>query len=434
MMKNETVFALSTSSGKAAIAVVRISGSRAFEVVKELAGTIPPPRTVTLRSLKYKNELIDRALLICFKEKASYTGEDMVEFHIHGSMAVIDSLSEVLSVGFSLGFADPGEFTRRALENGCMDLSQVEGLLDLINSETKEQKSQSLKVLSGVIGEKSDEWRSTLVRSIALAEVMIDFSEEEVPKSTISDILVLVNSLVDKLANELKDSKSLELIRDGFDVTIIGKPNAGKSSLLNYLAGKEKAIVSEKAGTTRDIIELAIDLKGFRVNFFDTAGIHEATDEIEKIGIDRTRLKAIQSNMCVFLIGANDRVEDFGLVVKETDIIFSSKSDLGKQSIHPGISTKSGEGIPTMLENISKNILKSTSYSGILINKRHKTVVKNTLSCLELVRRELNSSDVQIELVAENLRRAIMELDFLVGKINVEDVLGDIFSSFCIGK
>ena len=433
-MTKKTVFALSTSSGKAAIAVIRISGPRSFEVVRKLVGSVPAPRTAVLRSLRYKDELIDRALLICFKANSSYTGEDMVEFHIHGSIAVINSLSEVLSVGFNLDVADPGEFTRRALENGCMDLSQVEGLLDLINSETKEQKNQSLRVLSGIIGNKSHSWRTTILSSLALAEVMIDFSEEDVPKSTVSDILMLVKSLIDELMCELQNSNSLELIRDGFDVTIIGKPNVGKSSLLNYLAGTEKAIVSEKSGTTRDIIELGIDLNGFRVNFFDTAGIHESTDEIEVIGIQRARVKALHSNMRVFLISDNDILDDFGVVVKETDIIFSSKSDLGKYCVHPGISSKSGEGVSEMLEHISKSIEKSTSYSGILINKRHKKVIKSTIRYLKLVCLELKSSEVQIEIVAENLRLAIMELDFLVGKINVEDVLGDIFSSFCIGK
>ena len=433
-MTKQTVFALSTSSGKAAIAVVRISGSRSFEVVRELVGSVPPPRTAVLRSLRYKDELVDRALVICFKENASYTGEDMVEFHIHGSMAVIDYLSEVLSVGFNLGVADPGEFTRRALENGCMDLSQVEGLLDLINSETKEQKNQSLKVLSGVIGNKTNGWRTAIINSLALAEVMIDFSEEEVPKNTIGDILMSVKSLIDELGGELKHSNSLELIREGFDVTIVGKPNVGKSSLLNYLAGKEKAIVSEKSGTTRDIIELGIDLKGFRVNLFDTAGIHDSTDEIEIIGIERAKIKASQAHMRVFLLSEDDEVEDFGIIVKKTDIIFCAKSDLGKSSVHPGISSKSGEGVSKMLNKISKNIYKSTSYSGVLINKRHKTVIKSTISLLKRACLELKKPEVQIEIVAEDLRLAIMELDFLVGKINVEDVLGDIFSSFCIGK
>ena len=433
-MTNKTVFALSTSPGKSAIAVIRVSGHRAFEVVKELTGSIPPLRTVVLRSLKYNNELLDRALLICFKEKSSYTGEDMVEFHIHGSMAVINSVSEVLSVGFDLTVADPGEFTRRALENGCMDLSQVEGLLDLINSETKEQKNQSLKALSGVIGDKSSEWRRVILSALALAEVMIDFSDEDVPKNTVIDILRLVNTLIDELAFELKGSRALELIQDGFDVTIIGKPNVGKSSLLNYLAGKEKAIVSEKAGTTRDIIELSIDLKGFRVNFFDTAGIHQATDQIEKIGIERAQRQAALSNMRVFLINQNDNIEEFGVDVKKTDLVFVAKSDLKPPSEHLGISSKTGEGVPILLEEILKSIIKSTSYSGVLINKRHMKVVRSTVCCLELVRKELKDSNFQIEIVAENLRLAIVELDFLVGRINVEDVLGAIFSSFCIGK
>ena len=433
-MIKETIFALSTSPGKAGIAIIRVTGSRSFKIVENLTGSVPLPRVVSLRRLKYENELIDQALLVCFKSTASYTGEDMVEFHVHGSMAVIKALSEVLSHGFNLRIADPGEFTRRALENGCMDLSQVEGLLDLINSETKEQKNQSLKVLSGAIGDKSKNWRRTILSSLALAEVMIDFSDEDVPGNTVDDILSLVNSLVGTLNMEIKGSKSLRLIRGGFDVTIIGRPNIGKSSLLNYLAGTEKAIVSEKAGTTRDIIELSIDLCGFRVNFFDTAGIHKSMDLIEQIGIDRAKAKAAQSNMRIFLINPSDVVKDFGVEIKETDIILHAKSDIGKSSVYPGISSKTGEGVQDLLKKISKNIDLSTSYSSVLINDRHIQVIRNTISCLNLVRLELKKSEVQIEIVAENLRLAIMELDFLVGKINVEDVLGDIFSSFCIGK
>ena len=433
-MPKETIFALSTALGKAGIAIVRVSGSKSFDVIKKLAGVVPSPRVATLCTLKFKNDLIDRALIICFRANASYTGEDMVEFHIHGGAAVISGLLEVLSSGFYLTVANPGEFTRRALENGCMDLSQVEAVIDLINSETKEQRNQSLKMLSGIIGDKSKSWRGSILSALALVEVMIDFSDEEVPDSTVVEALLLVNMLLDELSVELDVSKSLELVRQGFDVTIIGKPNVGKSSLLNYLAGREKAIVSEEAGTTRDIIELSIDLKGFRVNFFDTAGIHASNDKVELIGIEKARKKALSSNITIFLVNPNEFAKDFGIVSKPTDMIFCAKSDVQKHLIYSGISSQTGDGVSEMLEEISTRLIKSVSYSGVLVNERHRRIITSTLGFLKLAKDELKSSELRIEIVAEHLRLAILELDFLVGKINVEDVLGDIFSSFCIGK
>ena len=263
---------------------------------------------------------------------------------------------------------------------------------------------------------------------------MIDFSDEDVPSSTISEIEALVNSLVAEFECEMAASRSAALVRDGFDVTIVGQPNVGKSSLLNYLAGKEKAIVSEQAGTTRDIIELSIDLKGYRVNFYDTAGIRSTEDTLEKIGIDRALKKAALSHMRVFLLNPNDIVEDFGVVIEPADLILCAKCDLQSHAKYSGVSSATGDGVEDMLSKILNNIMKSDGYSSILINERHKKITERTLVFLRLVLEEIDLTEARIEIVAENLRLAIVELDFLVGKINVEDVLGDIFSSFCIGK
>ena len=433
-MEIKTIFALSTAPGKAGLAVVRLSGNESFQVIKRLSGSVPPPRKAVLRKLIYDSEFIDQAIVICFSAKQSYTGEDMVEFHIHGSSAVLRNLTEVLVSNFGLIAAAPGEFTRRALENEKMDLLQVEGLLDLINSETKQQKKQALRSLTGKNSNKSNKWREKLVSALAYIELMIDFTEEDVPSDTIKEISDIVLWLSDVLETELQSYKSSELIRDGYDVTIIGKPNVGKSSLLNYLAGKEKAIVSEHAGTTRDIIELSIDLQGYQVNFFDTAGIHRTDDLIEQIGITRAIEKASSSHVRIFLLENNDLEDSLQVKARPNDIICGAKSDIWQHPNRLNISAKTGEGVEKLLEEIRKRITQETQLTSILINERHKDIIKCALSYLNITKRELKRNNLQIEIVAENLRLATVQLDLLIGKINVEDVLGSIFASFCIGK
>ena len=433
-MENNTIFALSTSPGKAGIAIIRLSGSKAFAIVKELIGSVPPPKIAKVCYLSYLDELIDQALVICFKEKNSYTGEDVAEFHVHGSNAVIKKLFNVLENDFGLSIANPGEFTRRALENGCLDLSQVESVIDLINAETEAQQKQALRVLSGSIGYKTNEWRHRLVNMLSYCEVMIDFSDEEVPGNTINEIEENLIQLLTDLEKELKNHKCSELVRDGFDIVIIGKPNVGKSSLLNYLAGKEKAIVSEHAGTTRDLIEVSIDLGGYRINFFDTAGIHKSDNPVEKIGIDKAIRKSKEAYMRIFLLENND-ISDFPHIkCQPNDLQFGAKSDLQDHKLHSGISGKTGDGVDTMLENIKNKIAYETRYSSILTNERHKKIIERTISSLYLVQNEIMSDNLKIEIVAECVRASIIQLDLLIGKINVEDVLGNIFSSFCIGK
>ena len=433
-MRSETIFALSTAAGKAGIAIIRISGEKAFEAVKKLAGSVPSARNAVFRKLVYNDELVDQAIVVCFPAKNSYTGEDLAEFHIHGSNAIIQELSDILSCGLNLSFAKPGEFTQRALENGKMDLSQVEAVIGLIEAETKEQKKQSLNVLSGGINNKATEWRGLLVQALGLVEVMIDFSDQDIEANFKGEINVLIIKLISYLEKELTQYKSSEIIRDGYDITIIGKPNVGKSSLLNYIAGKEKAIVSSYAGTTRDIIELGIDLQGYRVNFFDTAGIHKTDNIVEGIGIEKAIKKAKDSNMRIFLLENNDIADQFFIKVQPNDLILSAKVDIHKPEELLGISAKTGEGIDNMLDLIFKRIKNETVSSSVLINIRHKSLIKNAVKSLYSSKDELDETNFQIEIVAEYLRSAIVQLDLLVGKINVEDILGAIFSKFCIGK
>ena len=263
---------------------------------------------------------------------------------------------------------------------------------------------------------------------------MIDFTDQDVPSNTLIEINAIIKLLSKRLNKELKSYKSVELIRDGFDITIIGKPNVGKSSLLNYLAGREKAIVSDYAGTTRDLIELSIDLKGYQVNFFDTAGVHNSSDPVEKIGITRAIKKAQESDLRIFLLENNDIPEQFNITVKSQDLFYSPKADLKGKLKYAGISGKTGKGVDDMLETVSKRLLSEVKSNSVLINERHRNILKNIIVTLSTSEKELEKEFVEVEILAEHFRSIINQFDLLIGKINVEEVLGSIFSSFCIGK
>ena len=433
-MSKDTIFALSTSPGKSGIAIIRVSGPSSFSVVENLTGSCPPLRKATLRYLKYNSEVLDRALVICFAAGASFTGENMAEFHIHGSFAVIKGVTEVLSEGLQLRCAEPGEFTRRALENGRLDLVQAEGLAELINSETKEQKKQSIKIIAGALSNKTNEWREKLLAALSLLEVMIDFSDEDVPTNTTSEVRGILDFLITDLLAELNNYKTAEIVRDGYDVAILGKPNVGKSSLLNFIAGSEKAIVTDQAGTTRDIIEVKIDIDGYAVNFYDTAGIQETDDAVEKIGIERAIKRSKTVDLRIFLVEPDELLEKFQDFMKKGDLVFCAKGDIQEFPPYPGISSKTGEGTEILLKKIKRNISKAGCYSSILLNERHKRAIIETLSYLKCVQKELENKVVRVEIAAEEVRAAIAEIDVLVGKINVEDILGRVFSTFCIGK
>ena len=434
MKNNDTIFALSTVPGKAGIAIVRLTGPESLTVVEKLTGSTPAYRKAVLRELRYDGETVDTAIVICSALGSSYTGEEMVEFHIHGSLAIVKSLIEVLGDRLGLRNAEPGEFTKRALENDRLDLTQVEGLSNLLNAQTKAQKNQSLMLLSGRLGGKVSQWRERLLSSISLIEIMIDFSDQDVPRNTVQQVKDIVRVLKIELKLELNGYKKAAIIRDGYDVAIIGKPNVGKSSLLNFLAGTDKAIVSDQEGTTRDIIELSIDLNGYAVKFFDTAGLQDTEDEVEKIGIMKTRKRARDSNIRMFLLNPGDTIDDFKDISKKGDLFFCCKSDIQVYYPYDGISSKTGAGVKGMLEHIEKKLQNHASYSSVLTNERHRVAGKKTLRLMEAAERHLAMDNCQIEIVAEEIRSAIVEIDLLVGKISVEDMLGRIFSSFCIGK
>lgn len=427
----DTIFALASARGKSGVAVVRISGPSAVSAAIQLAGTLPEPHRTALRVLRDGNgDELDQALVLRFAAGHSFTGEDVVELHLHGSAATINAVLRNLEGFPDLRPAEAGEFTRRALENGQLDLAQVEGLADLIDAETEAQRKQALRVLSGAIGAASEVWRSKLIRAAALLEATIDFADEEVPVDVTPEVLELIDAVAGDLKTEIVRTNMAERIRDGFEVAIIGAPNVGKSTLLNALAGREAAITSEFAGTTRDVIEVRMDLRGLPVTVLDTAGLRDSEDAVEAIGISRARDRAAGADLRVFLI-EDDLPRD--VLRQPDDIVVAAKGDL-RSSDGPSVSGKTGAGVVELMDRIATILSARFANPGIAIRERHRTAMQRASESLESARIELEGGPDRSELAAENLRRAIRALDSLVGRVDVEDLLDEIFASFCIGK
>ncbi|EAQ14095.1 tRNA modification GTPase trmE [Maritimibacter alkaliphilus HTCC2654] len=422
----DTIFALASARGKAGVAVIRVSGPDAFSAGEVLAGALPPARTTGLRTLRNGNDPIDEALVLSFSEGASFTGEPVVEFHLHGSTAVVSSVLSTLSSVPGLRMAEPGEFTRRAMENERLDLAQVEGLADLIDSETEAQRKQALRVLSGALGDKTSQWRKDLVRATALLEATIDFADEEVPVDVSPEVLDLVDRTLAGVRTETAGARISERIRDGFEVAIVGAPNAGKSTLLNALAGRDAAITSEVAGTTRDVLEVRMDLAGLPVTILDTAGLRESEDVIERLGIERAKARAADADLRIFLLSG----EVLPMDPMDGDIVVQGKSDL----TGTGISGKTGEGLDFLVEQITSVLSERASHAGTAIRERHRVALSMAQVALENARIEVQSGSERSELAAEELWSAIRALDALMGRVDVEVVLDEIFASFCLGK
>ena len=332
---SDTIFALASAPGKAGVSIFRISGSGAQDIAIKLCGNVPICRG--LRVLRYNETVLDKVLVLSFKQGASFTGEDVIEFHCHGSPAVVATISDSLSaVGARL--ADPGEFTRRALQNERLDLCQVEGLSDLIEAETEVQRRQAYALMDGGLTDKVDRWRANLVRATALVEVTIDFVDEDVPVDVSVEVNTLISSVVRDLQSEIEGSFVAERVREGFEVAIIGPPNIGKSTLLNTLAGRQAAITSEIAGTTRDVIEVRMDLNGIPVTILDTAGLRETKDKIEELGVVLARKRAELADLRVFLT-LDGKTIGLGVDPGSDDLVLRGKADDGG-----GISGKTGAG------------------------------------------------------------------------------------------
>lgn len=423
----DTIFALASGAGRAGISVVRISGPQAEEIAGTLMNNVPETRGV--RVLTDNSGLqLDQALVLHFLKSNSFTGEPVVELHLHGSPAIVSAVHASLAHAGGRQ-AEAGEFTRRALENGKLDLAQVEGLADLIDAETESQRRQAMRVFAGGLGELAETWRKDLIRAAALVEATIDFADEDVPVDVFPEVRMLLSQVVEGMATQMSGVGIAERIRDGFEVAIVGAPNVGKSTLLNRLAGRDAAITSEVAGTTRDVIEVRMDLGGLPVTLLDTAGIRQTTDIVEKIGVDRALNRAANADLRVFLVDGNEKPVE---MVQDGDIVLAAKADQ-----HPdrpkGVSGLTGEGVDQLVEQISRTLGDRAQGAGLAIRERHRDAMKAATVRIMEVQAAISQGE-PIDLVAEDIRQAIRAVDMIVGRVDVEDLLDEIFSSFCIGK
>lgn len=430
----DTVYALASARGRAGVAVIRVSGPLAFDAARRLAGRVPPLRQAVLMALRDADGgPLDSALVLAFAEGGSFTGETTVEFQLHGATTTVDAVLRVLS-GFD-GFraAEPGEFTRRALANGRMDLAQVEGLADLLESETEAQRKQALRVLSGAIGERSAGWRRDLIRAAALLSATIDFADEEVPVDVTPEVTVLVAGVLVALDREIAGFGAAERIREGFEVAIVGAPNAGKSTLLNALAGREAAITSEYAGTTRDVIEVRMDIGGLAVTMLDTAGLRETAEPVERIGIDRAVARAEAADLRLFL---RSGAEALPVAARAGDIEAIGKADLvdARDCGVLYISGVTGEGLGELVSRIGEALGDRVAGAGIMVRERHRVAILRAAEALRRVLADVAWGAERVEIAADELRSAVQALDSLIGRVDVEDLLDEIFASFCIGK
>ncbi|MBR9650421.1 tRNA uridine-5-carboxymethylaminomethyl(34) synthesis GTPase MnmE [Thalassovita aquimarina] len=427
----DTIFALATAHGKAGVAVIRVSGPLAHAAGERLAGMLPDPRKAGLRLLRDGQGVrLDEALVLTFPDKSSFTGEAVVELQLHGSVAVVASVLRELGNMDGLRQAEPGEFTRRALENGRLDLAQVEGLADLIEAETEAQRRQALRVLSGDLGNWAEEWRRDLIRAASLLEATIDFADEDIPVDVSPEVNELLDRVIASLSKEIAGVSAAERVRTGFEVAIVGAPNVGKSTLLNALAGRDAAITSEYAGTTRDVIEVRMDLAGLPVTLLDTAGLRETQDKVEEIGIKRARERAGLADLRVFLV-EGDQKPDFEPL--PDDIVLKAKADLLSDK-SGAVSGASGEGVANLIDQITERLSQRTANIGIATRERHRVSMQNAVAALDEAKRLVAMGEDMTDIAAEEMRTAIRALDALVGRIDVENLLDEIFASFCLGK
>ena len=443
-----TIYALSSGPGISGVSVIRVSGPETKNIISKLTqGHFPKPKVATLKKINKinTNELIDEGIVIWFPGPKSYTGEDMVEFHVHGSRAVIEAIHASISKVENCRIAEPGEFTKIAFQNGKINLLKAESISDLISSETEIQRQQAIKIMSGKSSDKFNSWREELIKILSKIEAKIDFPDEELPK----DILNNIKTNSDKIKNEIQkildDQKVGERIREGFKISIVGPTNAGKSSLINYLSRRDVAIVSEIAGTTRDVIETHLNIDGFPVVVSDTAGIKDSKDEIEKKGIKLAFKSAYDADLNLVVIEPKSAY--FTGFLKELannskSILVVNKSDLGIEDMayefkkyNPiYISLKNEKNLDQLIFAI-KNKLKNqfiNSEDILITRERHRQHLEQCVSHLESFSNKNETEE--FDKAAEDLRLATRHLGMIVGKVDVEEILGSIFNDFCIGK
>ncbi len=433
---NETIFALSSGPVPAGLAVVRISGEEVPAVVASLVGDVPPARQAALRSIRTRNGLvIDTGLILFFPAPHSFTGENVAELHLHGGRAVVDALHRELVQFRNLRPAAPGEFSRRAFENGKLDLIEIEGLADLIAAETEMQRRLAVEQSSGGLSSIYNGWSDRLTRARALIEAELDFpDEEDVPGSVSDQVWADVASLVNELKSHLEQLEAGEIIRDGFKVVIAGRPNAGKSSLMNALAKRDVAIVTDIAGTTRDVLHVDLSMDGYLVKLYDTAGLRETDEIVEREGIRRAEKIIAEADLVIFIEDVS--IESGAEELADDAVLVGTKSDLPRQSARPYdllISTTHGTGLDALRALIVERLKTKVHPQSMAIpsRARHKETLTQALAAL---RTSLHDSDRGLDLRAEDLRVASDALGRVTGRVDVEDLLDVIFGEFCIGK
>ena len=440
--RDQTIFALSSGRAPSAIAVVRVSGPGSGPALTALGGKIPPARAATRVLLRdASGQPLDDAVVLWFPGPASATGEDVAEFHVHGGRAVLASIFTALAAQENMRVAEPGEFTRRAFENGKLDLTEAEGLDDLIHADTDRQRRQALRQLKGLLGDRARDWRTRIIEASALIEAGIDFSDEgDVPAELIAPALVKIKTLLSEIEEVLAAQGQSERLRDGLVVAIAGPPNVGKSTLMNQLARREVAIVSPHAGTTRDVIEVQLDLDGYPVTVIDTAGIRETEDPVEQEGVRRARARAAEADLVLWLAdGADARIDHVGtapvwLVRNKIDLDSAGRSlaEVPGRSTF-AISARSGDGLPELIAALVQFAQDyfGTSEGGLISRTRQRQLLQQTAVSL---RRSIEVVGEGEELAAEELRIAAHSLGRLLGRVDVEDILDVIFREFCVGK
>ncbi len=444
MREQSTIFALSTAPGRAALAVFRISGPAAGEVIDRMAGPRPPARAAGLRIIRdpETREALDQGLVLWFPAPRSETGEDLAELHVHGGRAVAQAMLRAIGRVPGTRLAEPGEFARRAFENGKIDLTQAEAIADLVDAETETQARQALRQAGGALAKLYEGWRAELIEALALMEAAIDFSDEgDVGDKTAREARVRVEALAEKIGQHLNDGRRGEILRDGFHVVIAGPPNVGKSSFLNAMVQREAAIVSEEAGTTRDVIEVRMDLGGLPVVLSDTAGIRETEGKVEREGIRRTLDRARDADLILWLIDATDPQSELpdDLAAQSPRVLrVLNKIDLVRlaSAQEPSwlrLSLRNGEGLADVTKAIeaeARDCISATE-APVVTQARHRQQLD---ACAGALKDYLRGSLGETELRAEDLRRAATALGRITGRVDVEDVLSQIFGRFCIGK
>ena len=442
-----TIYALSSGPGISGVAVIRLSGKDTSKVIKLLTGKeLPKPRVATLRKINKINtsELIDEGLILWFPGPESYTGEDMAEIQVHGSKAVIDALHSSLSDIENCRLAEPGEFTKLAFQNGKINLLKAESIADLISSETEIQRQQAIKIMNGKSSDQFNFLREKLLKILSHVEAKIDFPEEDLPNNILDEIKNNSDEVINKIKKILNDQKVGERIREGFKIAILGPTNSGKSSLMNHLSNRDVAIVSEIAGTTRDVIETHLNIDGYPVIISDTAGIRDSKDEIEKKGIKLSLNRAEKADLKLVVVDAKSL--DFTDVLKglldENAILVINKSDLLEKDIDPEIkktnhvliSIKENKNIEELILKIKNNLKNKflTSDDILITRERHRQHLQQCLDHLNNFNQKKEIED--FDKAAEDLRLATRHLGMIVGKVDVEEILGSIFNDFCIGK